>query len=57
MSDQVVLIHSALKRDITVTTAQSKAILVRQEQAADKRKAAGTKAVAGEWSVKKAGDA
>lgn len=57
MPKTVVLTHSGLKRDITVVPSQAKAILAGQERAAEKRKAEDTSAVAGEWKVKKAGDA
>ncbi len=57
MPGQVVLIHSGLKRDVTVTDAQARAMLAGQKRSAEKRQHAGSPAVAGEWKVKKAGDA
>ncbi len=57
MPEQVVLTHSVLKRDVTVTAGQANAMLAGQKRQADKRKAQGDAAVAGEWKVKKAGDA
>ncbi len=57
MPAKVTLTHSGLKRDITVAASQADSILAGQKRQADKRKAAGDPAVAGEWKVQKAGDA
>ncbi len=51
------LTHSATKAEITVTDGQARAIVAGQKRSADKRKARSQVAVAGEWKVKKSGDA